>query len=140
MTFGVEWGEQPLTRPRHPHCRQAPLLLTSKPFRCSLLRAYLSPTTPDRREGYLLSTTHSVLAYNARRHGCGRWESNPRPSPYEGDELPLLYAAKLLFSHFGIIIIPQFCLFVKIREYVEKEDGSFVVYQPLVGVTGVEPT
>ena len=35
----------------------------SKPFRCSLLRAYLSPTAPDRREGYLLSTTHSVLWY-----------------------------------------------------------------------------
>ena len=135
----MEWDEQSLTEPRHPLCRQA-LPLVSQAFSRHVLTRYLSPITPDRWEGYLLSTTRSVLAYNARRHGCGRWESNPRPSPYEGDELPLLYAAKLLFSHFGIIIIPQFCLFVKIREYVEKEGGSLMVYQPLVGVTGIEPT
>ena len=28
-----------------------------------------------------------------RLYGCGGWESNPRPSAYEADELPLLYPA-----------------------------------------------
>ena len=28
-----------------------------------------------------------------KRMYCGRWDSNPRPSGYEPDELPLLHAA-----------------------------------------------
>ena len=48
----------------------------SKPFRCLLLQAYLSPTALDRKEGYLLSTTHSV-------HWNQNLESNQALMVYE---------------------------------------------------------
>lgn len=110
--------------------------------------------------GALLTPPTRCLRIKGRHLGCGRWESNPRPLAYEANELPLLHAA-ILFSHFGIYIIPQFCLFVKIREYVEKEGTAawyFTHYRTriaaarsglytghryrrsLVGVTGIEPT
>lgn len=45
------------------------------------------------------------------------WDSNPRFSAYEADDLAASLPRSMnYFSHFGIIIIPQFCLFVKIRE------------------------
>ena len=50
------------------------------------------------------------------------WDSNPRFPAYEAGDLATSLPRNMnYFSHFGIIIIPQFCLFVKIREYGEKE-------------------
>ena len=57
-----------------------------------LLHVYLSPTAPDRWEGYLLSTTHLVLAYIARRHGC---RDRIRTYDFTGYEPGLLTTASL---------------------------------------------
>ena len=115
----MEWDEQPLALPRHPLCRQALLQQNLKAFSVLALRASLSPTALDRKEGYLLSTTHSVLAlFKVHRGlGCDGWDSNPRFPAYEAGDLATSLPRNInYFSHFGIIIISQFCLFVKIRE------------------------
>ena len=108
--------------PRHPHCRQALLQQTSKPFRYSLLRAYLSPTALDRKEGYLLSTTHSVLAYQVATLGArGGNRTHDLQLMRLTSYLCSTRQYELFLSHFGIIIIPQFCLFVKIRDMQKRK-------------------
>ena len=52
-----------------------------------ILHAYLSQSS-DRREGYLLSTTHSALAYKGRHLGCAR-RIRTSSSGYEPEMLPL---------------------------------------------------
>ena len=74
-----------------------------------VLHAYLSPISPDRREGYLLSTTHSALAlFKVHRGlGCDGWDSNPRFPAYEAGDLAASLPRNMnYFSHFGIYIIP----------------------------------
>ena len=127
----MEWDEQPLAMPRHPLCRQALLQQTSKPFRCLFLQTYLSPIAPDRREGSLLAPPTRCLRIKGRHLGCRHRIRTSSPG-YEPGELPLLHHCDIffVFSHFGIYIIPQFCLFVKICEYVEKEGTAAWQHNP----------
>ena len=45
----------------------------------------------------------SLAASDGRLSGGGRWDSNPRPSGYEPDELPLLHAAKSAYLRPGTL-------------------------------------
>ena len=85
--YRVERGEQPHCLRTTSTCR--PVLLQSDELTTvhSLTCLPIS-TAPDRREGYLLSTTHSVLAYKGRHLGCSR-RIRTSSSGYEPEMLPL---------------------------------------------------
>ena len=112
-----------------------PLKLRSLSHPRLLLGAYyymLTCLQPPRTGGRGICSAQPTrcLRIIGRHLGCRHRIRTSSPG-YEPGELPLLHHCDMIsLSHFGIIIIPQFCLFVKIHEYVEKEGGSLVVYQP----------
>ena len=80
------------------------LYLPLKAFSVLALRTSLSPTAPDRREGYLLSTTHSVLALFRVHRGLGCRHRIRTSSPgYEPGELPLLHHCDIVFISLTLV-------------------------------------
>ena len=116
----VDWVSNPLcakatTEPPSP---SSPT--NSQPY--IVLHAYLSQLPQIGGRGICSAQPTRCLRIKGRHLGCRHRIRTSSPG-YEPGELPLLHHCDMIFvfSHFGIIIIPQFCLFVKIREYVEKE-------------------
>ena len=90
--YRVEWDEQSLSMPSSP-LKLRSLSHPRLPLGvCSYILTCLQLPRTGRR-GICSAQPTWCLRIIGRHLGCQRWESNPRPSAYGADELPLLYSA-----------------------------------------------